>query len=357
MFKSRQLSRRLELELVSQWRVLLEGGYGLVRALEWMARENPHAGIRRVCDTAVKRLHAGAVLEEAFAEVRPRVSPDLLARLESGRVAGNLAEHLRLLEELARLRMELGNRLWTAMAYPLTVLTVGLGIALATVLWIVPRFESLYAELLDGHSLPWLTRQLLTVVDVLRGSLHGGGLWLLAGVLGAGTLAQRNRGCRLVCARLADRLPLIGDWRRSLRSSRFCLELASLLRNRVRPVDALEQMRGRSVSPAWDALLDGAQQALRTGRSLAGSLQRRSWLQPEAVALMAAGEAGGDLVRQLEQAGQWARRRQERATDRIAAWVEPLLISLLSLVMGTVALALFLPLVVLIQEMSRNALF
>lgn len=352
-FHSR-MALREQLAWVSQWRVLLEGGFGVMEALDWMARHAGSGVLRRLCAHGAERLRAGVVLEEAFDGAGVRLPSVIRSQLQAGRMGGNLADQLMLVEDLASVRIEMGNRLGTALAYPLTILVVGGAITLATLLLVVPRFEELYAQMLDGASLPWLTELLLSTTQWVRSGV-GWSFWLvlLVGIGLVWGLRFSPGACRLT-ARLADRLPVIGRWRRCGRSARFCLELSALLRNRIRTGDALAQMAVGSRSAAWQDLHRGLLEAQLAGRMLADALEDKRWLEPEVVALIRVGEAGGQLSRQLQQSGEWARKRQQQASERLGALAEPVMISGLSLVMGTVALALFLPIVGLIQQMSTG---
>lgn len=348
------LGLREQVVWVSQWRVLLEGGFGVMESLDWMAEQGGNRRIRTLCAHAADRLRSGAVLEEAFAGAGVGLHADFRAQLRAGRMAGRLAEQLRLVEDLASVRLEMGRRLGTALAYPLTVLLIGGVVTLATLLLVVPRFAELYEQMLDGQPLPWLTATLLRFTEVLQG---GGsvGFWLPLLLVALALWALRfSRRASLFAARLLDRVPVLGRWRVCGRSARFCLELSALLGNRLRPADALAQMAEGSNSPAWRDLHQGLLQDRLAGLPLAESLAKKRWLAGEVLALIRVGEAGGQLVPQLQQAGDWSRKRQQETSERIGALAEPVMISVLSLIMGTVALALFLPIVGLIQQMSSG---
>ncbi|MCC5835785.1 MAG: type II secretion system F family protein [Opitutales bacterium] len=349
-----QLTLREQQAWISQWRVLLEGGFGVMDALDWMARHADSRRLRGLCRHGAERLREGVLLETAFDGAGIELPTVLRSQLQAGRMGGNLGDQLKLVEDLASVRIEMGNRLGTAMAYPLTILLIGGAITLTTLMLVVPRFEDLYAQMLEGEPLPVLTQWLLASTGILR----GGGDWRIgvALLLAAGlvwSLRFSPKACR-IAARLADRMPVWGPWRRSGRSARFCLELAALLRNRIRLGDALAQMATGSSSASWQDLHAGLLQAQLAGQLLADALEKKRWLNPEVIALIRVGEAGGQLAAQLQQCGDWARKRQQQASERLAALAEPLLISGLSLLMGTVALALFLPIVSLIQKMSAG---
>jgi type IV pilus assembly protein PilC len=134
----------------------------------------------------------------------------------------------------------------------------------------------------------------------------------------------------------------------------FCHELAVQLGSRVSLANALQQMHLMHADGEWKRLLDGLGDAVFSGQTLAAALEQRKLLKPDAVAIIAVGEASGRLPQTLEKARDAAIERQAVLVRRLSALVEPMIIVILALIIGAIALALFLPLVSLVQHMGHE---
>ena len=256
-----------------------------------------------------------------------------------GAVLESLASHL---ESVGELRRSVG----TALVYPIVLVSVALLLLAALLAWVVPQVVQVFAG--SGQALPWLTRVVIAISDLLRE--HAVLLLLGVVLIAAGGRALLARATvRHRVHALCLRMPVIARLVRAVNSARLAGTLAILANSGVALVDALA-IAARVVSnlPMRRAVHDAAQRVAQ-GESLSAALARGTLFPPVMIELIASGEGGGQLDVMLARAA----RSQEQDARALAATALALLEPLLTLMMGLFVLLIILAILLPLFELNR----
>ena len=327
--------------LLRQLSTMTTAGIPLVEALEMIAREEKHAGLRRVIGTIRHHVAAGMPLSAALAEQPRHFSPLLCGLVHAGEQSGQLETLLERIASDSERSEAIRRRLRRAMVYPGLVLCIALGVTMAMLIFVVPRFESLFQGF--GAQLPLFTRQVIAASEWLR---QGGWLVMAAvvaclGLIGAATpRLPRLRRCR---DRLILRLPLIGVLVEGAMIARFTRTLAVMLRAGIPLAEALPTIARTLGNTVYRDAVRQMADHLRDGRSLAFAVGSAGRFPASTGQMIATGEASGRLETMLQRIAERHETRVIQGVDGLGTALEPIIMSLLGLLVGGLVLAMYLP--------------
>ncbi len=330
---------------------MLHAGVPLVRALDVLARQERRPAARQLTESLALEIRGGGTLADGLARRADVFSALYVNMVRAGEAGGALAA---VLDRLARF-LENGERVRgkvkAAMVYPATIVVVAGGIVAALMVWVVPRFQALFAEQLRGQSLPWLTQWVLGCAQMI------GAHWAWGLGLGApaafcvwrwcGTSAGRAR-----CDAWLLRVPLLGELWLKTSIARFARTAGTLLASGVPILQALEIARDTSGNaPIADAISQSVGR-VRAGEPLSRTLGDSPLFPAMPVSLIAVGEETGAMPAMLTRVADIYDEEVERAVVGLTALIEPAMIVLMAVIVGGIVIALFLPIVRIIQVMS-----
>jgi type II secretory pathway component PulF len=263
--------------------------------------------------------------------------------VQAGEMAGTLALSLRHLADSVDQTSRLRKQVLSALIYPVLVSVMALVVLGLIIAFVLPRFEAVFASLLQGQALPWYTLALFQAGQFLRS--YGVVVLLILG-LGVLILGLFFQLLPHQARRLALHLPLIGSLLHSWFATQFTHHFAMLLQAGVPLIPALEHSADRSVvQPIVHALKQGA----LPSQALAKFPQAPDLL----VQLALVGEQTGELAKMMTQTSQILREHFQQRLFTLTRLLEPALILALALLVGVVMSALFVPLLSLISQMAR----
>ncbi len=323
-----------------QLATLLRAGMPLVPALTALAEQFADEPMGKVLARVRDRVNEGATLAAAMQE-HPRVFPELYVNMvEAGEAAGALTDVLTRLAEMTERRVSLMHRVRSALAYPVLMSVVGIGVVAFLLAFVVPSITRLFEEM--NRTLPGPTVALISISEFVRGNavvLLGG---LAAGVV-ALRLYVRTPGGRLAWDRLKLRIPLLGDLVLKSSVSHFARTLGVLLMSNVAILEALNIVKRVVGNAVIRRALDDTREAVRHGDSIAGSLRRSGVFPPIVLHMIAAGEASGSVAEGLIHVADAYDTETEARVNAMTSLLEPLLILLLGAIVGFIVLAILLP--------------
>ncbi|MEX0429979.1 type II secretion system F family protein [Spiribacter insolitus] len=327
--------------LLRQLSTMATAGIPLVEALEMIAREEKHAGLRRVIGTIRHHVVAGMPLSAALAEQPRHFSPLICGLVQAGEQSGELETLLERIASDAERSETIRRRLRRAMLYPGLVLCIALIVTLALLMFVVPRFESLFQGF--GAQLPLFTRQVIAASEWLR---HGGWLVMVAvivclGLIGVAT--SQFPGLLRYRDRLLLRLPLIGALIEGAMIARFTRTLAVMLRAGIPLAEALPTIARTLGNTVYRDAVSQMGDHLRDGRSLAFAVGSAGHFPASTGQMIATGEASGRLETMLQRIAERHETRVIQGVDGLGTALEPIIMSLLGLLVGGLVLAMYLP--------------
>jgi general secretion pathway protein F len=312
----------------------------LEEALRTLTRQSEADRARAVIGDVHAGLLEGRRLADAMARQGGSFPPLYRAMVAAGETTGSLTVILARLADLLERQAEVRGKLIAALAYPLVLAVVAIGVVAALMVFVVPRVVEQFADV--GQQLPFLTRAVIAV------SAFAARWWwlililLAAAVFGWAGAMRRPAFKARVDARLL-RLPLVGRLLRDLHAARFARTLATMVSSRLPLVEGLRltvpTIRNAALAGATADLVD----QVRAGGSLSAALAGAGVFPPLLVTMTASGESAGRLEAMLERAADYLEREFDRFTAASMALLEPVIIVVMGTCVALIILAILLP--------------
>jgi len=334
-----------------QLATLLRAGMPLLRGLEVLARQVRNQRFRRVIAELAEAIKSGGTLSEAMAQ-HPRVFDRLYINMVKAGEAGGVLDVV--LGRLARFQeksLQLKGKITSAMVYPLIVMAVAVLILAGLLVFVVPRFKQIFADLLKGAPLPPLTQFVLTVSDAVKNHYLvalgvGGALWF-----GWQAFRRTPGGARLLDTWIV-KLPLFGQLFLKAISARFGRTLGTLLSSGVPILPALLITRDTCGNTRVAGAITEVHDRVKEGAPVAKPLEATQVFPPMVTSLIDVGEHTGQLPEMLGQVADIYEDEVDNAVAGLSSLIEPILILFLALVVGTIVIALFLPIIRIVQLLT-----
>jgi len=323
-----------------QLTTLLQAGLPLLQALHLMARGRGPDPMRRLLRGLARDIESGHSLSQALHAQGDfeAIFCNLVAAGESG---GQLDEMLARLALHLDKSLSLRRALRSALVYPCAVLLVGATVTTLLLIAVVPAFEGIFQAL--GAPLPWLTQW---VLDASRGLQQHGPLLLLGATVGLG-LWQRWRQTpagQRAWDRQRLRWPIWRTLTRHAEAARWCRTLSTLLSAGVAIHEALDSTAEVLSHRAYRRACRHIRQQLTQGQALSDSLARYPALfDPLLVQLCAVGEESGTLDTMLARMAEHHEQQVDDQVSRLATLLEPAIMLLLGVMLGTLVMAMYWP--------------
>lgn len=272
--------------------------------------------------------------------------------VRAGEVSGSLASVLRHLVPYLERQDSLRRRIKRACAYPAAVLGVAFVVVALLLVCVVPRFERLFEDLFQGAALPYLTQCVLHVSGAF--STYGGSLFIasLAGFFAIALFVKKRGQRETLIFSFMRRIPWVGTMQRQADLARWARIQGVLMQAGVPLLRCLETSQAVVRGSYLQKQLHNVYGRVRDGEHFSISLAREGILPPLLLSFIETGEKTGKLSNQLLVA---ADQLETRLEERLGSWItllEPGLIVAISLVVGTLVVALFMPMVGVLEQLT-----
>ncbi len=324
-----------------QLATLVRAGVPLLQSLDLVIRSTPQPGWACLLQSLRKDIENGSTLNAAFRQHPAHFSPLFCSMVAAGEAAGILDDMLDKLALTLEKNAALKSKIRAALMYPAVVVSVAMGVVLVILLTVVPVFQDVFKSL--GATLPLPTQW---VIGISQGLLHSA--WFLA-LLGVVMLMLWRRGWHRQPARLLWlsqrqlRLPVIGAMVQSAVVARWAHTLSALLSAGVPIVEALGPVASACDHPVYAQASETMRNQVAQDRSL-NECMTLSGLYPSMVVQMCAnGEETGTVDTMLARAGALLENEVHDQLAGLSSLLEPVIMVLLGSVVGTILVALYLP--------------
>ncbi|HHP51497.1 MAG TPA: type II secretion system F family protein [Moorella mulderi] len=338
--------------LCRQFATLLEAGVPLLPSLKVLERQAENRRLKECLGAVAAEVQKGRSLGSALGDHKGMLPEIFLSMVGAGEASGTLDRALDRLAQYFERQADLAEKIRTATAYPLLVAGVAVITAIATLVFVVPIFEGIFKQM--DVPLPLPTRVVMGLSYTL---IHYWYLFLL--VLGGGGLTLRylmgTPAGKACWDRLLLRVPLMGELLKKGAVARFASTLSTLLATGVPLLQSLE-IAGNVLGLAPGVReVQLMQEGVRRGERLSTLMARGNFFSPLAVSMVAVGEESGRLDGLLAKVGQFFEREVETTINRFSTLIEPFLIIGVGVLVGLIALSIYLPLFSLPGALSAHA--
>jgi type II secretory pathway component PulF len=340
--------------LLRQLIMLLEAGTPLLKALHTLAARGHNAGIRALATDISNYVESGNPLWLAFDRHPRYFAPVFVNLVKASEASGTLTTVLRRLVEYREERELLRKRVQGAMLYPVILVVASFAVVLLISKWVIPQFEQLFNQL--NVPLPRFSRAFIAVANFL------GWWWWLFALLIIGLIVLyklwyvRSPLRRLTADRIKLKLPVIGDLVRKNAMVEFTRTLALLLRSGLSMMASLELVRNAVHNQAMVRAIQDMRDSVERGEGLEAPLrQHEEIIPPVAADMLLTGEEAGSMDEIADEIGTTYEKEVNIQVDTLGDALQPILTVFIGIIVILLALALFVPMVGMIEQITASA--
>ena len=335
-----------------QLATLIDAGLPLLRGLTVLSKQEPDPVLKKTIIGIAESVQGGGTFSEALTG-HPKIFNKLYVNMvKAGELGGVLEVVLLRLAEFQEKAQKIKNKVVSAMFYPAIVLIIAIVIMGFLLVFIVPKFEAIFADMLGGKPLPALTQFVIGTSNFVKGNL----LLIVGAMIGLGVvykfMSRTPKGAAALDAFLL-RAPVFGDLTRKSAISRFSRTLGTLVTSGVPILQALNITRDTAGNAVVSDAISKVHDSVREGESIVQPLEASGVFPPMVISMIDVGEETGQLPEMLLKIADVYDDEVDNAVSGLTSLLEPVMIVFLAVVVGTIVIALFLPLISIITGMQN----
>ena len=339
IFKRKPKARDMSV-FCRQFVSIVDAGVPVLSALEMLGEQTENAILRAAIVGCKRSIEKGSALADAMREYPKVFTGIFITLVEAGEASGNLSNSFARMADQFEKQTKLNNMVKKATIYPVVLMIVTVVVVIILLAKVVPTFESMLADL--GTDLPGVTKFVLACSAFVQSKW-----WLLlALVVGAvfGIRAfQKTENGQYAFGRLQMKLPLFGKLALKTASARFARTMSTLLSAGIPMIDALEITANTMSNVLYrDAILD-ARDDVAMGTTLSEPLKRQGRFPALMHHMVGIGEETGNIDGMLTKLADYYDEEVEATTAQVAAAMEPAIIIVMAVIVGTIVMAVMLP--------------
>jgi type IV pilus assembly protein PilC len=335
-----------------QLSTLQDAGLAILRSLRILEQQQKGGTLKRIIGYVADDIEGGASLSEAMSRY-PRCFNRLFVNMiAAGEVGGVLDIILSRLADFMEKAQRLKSKVKGAMVYPLVVMSAALLIVLGLMIFIIPTFAEVLLDMSGGEAtLPGLTQSLMDISDWL---IHGGWMVMIISpfvFIAILKLIRRFRAGRYALDTINLKLPVAGTIIYKTSVARWTRTLGTLISAGVPILEALNITRETAGNEVYTSMLGKVHAAIRQGDTFANPLRQSKTVDALVVNMIDVGEETGDMDKMLEKVANNFDEEADVLVSSMMSLLEPIMILVLGVLVGTIVIAMFLPMVRMISVM------
>jgi type IV pilus assembly protein PilC len=354
LFQRKSVKPKTLMIFTRQLATLIDAGLPLLRGLAVLTKQERDPVLRSAISKVADSVQAGGTFSEGLGE-HPRLFSNLYVNMvKAGELGGVLELVLARLAEFQEKAQRVKNKVVAAMVYPIIVLLLALVIMIVLLIFIVPKFETIFHDMLGDKPLPTITLFVIGISDFMQKNW----MTLLAGIillLATSKIAGRSRAGRTVIDHAKLRAPLFGDLIRKTSISRFSRTLGTLVSSGVPILQALNITRETAGNTVIAQAISKVHDSVKEGDSISQPLEASGVFPQMVISMIDVGEETGQLPEMLLKIAEVYDDEVDNSVAALTSLLEPIMIVLLALIVGTIVIALFMPLVSIISGLQQQS--
>ncbi len=340
--------------LTRQLSILLEAGLPLVRSLRTLERQAKNPAVRKILGKVAASVEGGSGFSEALSQFPASFDNLYVNMVRAGEASGKLDLILSRLAMFREKAAKIAGKVKSAMTYPIIVLTIAIGMTIGLMVGIVPKFQQMFNDMLGGAELPALTQLVIDISQFMQDQIVLI-LIVLAGFIVGIKLMVKTKAGRLLVDSAKFRMPLFGDLISKNAISRFARTLGTLTGSAVPALDALKIVRDTSGNALVSKAVQQVHDAVKEGETMSATLASTKIFPVMVVSMIEVGEETAKTPEMLEKIADTYDEEVDNAVAALTSMIEPLLMVFLAVVVGGIVIALFMPLIKIIETLGGGA--
>ncbi len=340
-------------QFTRQFATLIDAGLPIVRSLDILANQQKPGPFRGIIGDIGEDVKGGSSLSESMSK-HPKAYDRLYVNMvKAGEAGGVLDTILTRLADFREKSEALRRKIIGSMVYPSAVLAIATIILALIMVFVIPQFEAMFRDMDLEGGLPALTEMLIGMANTMKT------FWYLLPAVPflvwlALKMVGRNPQGRYALDTAKLNVPIFGQIIRKGAVSRFCRTLGTLLESGVSILDALNILRGAIGNAVISNAVAEVHAAIREGDNIATPLRRCKAFDDIVVNMIDVGEETGELPRMLSKIADNYDSEVDATVSGLTALLEPVMIVFMGGIVGFIVIALFLPMVEMMQRLSES---
>tara|TARA_R110002096_G_scaffold157669_2_gene322799 strand:- start:889 stop:2160 length:1272 start_codon:yes stop_codon:yes gene_type:complete len=335
-----------------QLATLVDSGLPLLRGLSVLAKQEKSKVMAGTINHLADAVAGGSTFSESLGQ-HPRIFDKLYINMvKAGELGGVLELVLVRLAEYQEKAQKLKNRIVAAMVYPIIVIVIAVAILIFLMAVIVPRFEKIFEEMLGNEPLPPITQVVIAISRFVQDNLL---IVIIGGAVlyAAWKAFAMTKGGRMIIDRWKLFIPVFGPVQLKSGISRFTRTLGTLVTSGVPILQALNITRDTAGNVVMADAIEKVHAAVREGESVVAPLEASRIFPPMVISMVDVGEETGQLPDMLLKIADVYDDEVDNAVDAMTSMIEPIMIVFLAVIVGTIVIALFMPMITIITKMNE----
>lgn len=345
-----RVKQKMLVTFTRQFSTLIDAGLPVLRSLRILERQMKPSVLKNALIDIVDDVESGSSLSDAMAKQPKCFSKLYVNMVKAGEAGGALEVILQRLADFLEKAQSLKGKIIGAMVYPAVVIAVAIGILTFIMVAIIPKFKKIFDEF--GMTLPWATQKLIAISNWMSEywwtiPLFPMGLYLLAKLL------RLTRWGNYALDRALLWIPIIGELVEKTIVARTMRTLGTLVSSGVPILEALTIVKETSNNAVFERMFQRVFESVREGDTIADPMRESRLVDDMVVNMIEVGEETGDLDTMLYKIADFYDEWVDNLVKSLLSLLEPIMIVFLGFTIGAIVISLFLPLIKLLEGLSK----
>jgi type IV pilus assembly protein PilC len=337
-----------------QLATLVDAGLPLLRGLRVLEKQERNLTLKEIIGKIAISIEGGSTFSEGLAQ-HPKVFNKLYVNMvKAGELGGVLEVVLARLSEFMEKAQKIKGKVVAAMFYPVAVMVVAVAILGILMVFVVPKFEAIFKDMLPGKPLPWFTEVVLGISNVIKDHAI-----ITTGVLVALAIAfvfwKRTKSGRYIVDKVKLKMPVLGPVFSKVAISRFARTLGTLVSSGVPILQALTIVKETAGNVVVGEAVNAVHESVKEGETITAPLEASNVFPPMVISMVDVGEQTGALPEMLMKIADNYDDEVDNAVAAMTSLLEPIMIVFLAVIVGSIVIAMFLPLIGLIEGIGGES--
>src|ERR1039457_2121653 len=336
-----------------QLATLVDAGLPLLRGLRVLEKQERSGTLKGILGQLATSLEGGSTFSEALAQ-HPKVFNRLFVNMvKAGELGGVLEVVLNRLSEFMEKAQKIKGKVIAAMFYPIAVMVVAVVILSILMVYVIPRFKEVFAGMLDNAQLPAFTRLVLGISDIIKDHF----IYTICGLavfVVFFMLFIRTQFGRRAFDKFKLKVPVVGPVVSKVAISRFTRTLGTLVSSGVPILQALTIVKETAGNVIVGNAVGAVHESVKEGETITAPLEASGVFPPMVISMVDVGEQTGALPEMLLKIADNYDDEVDNAVSAMTSLLEPIMIVFLAVIVGSIVIAMFLPLIELMNKVGSE---
>ncbi|MGC3988321.1 MAG: type II secretion system F family protein [Chthoniobacteraceae bacterium] len=354
LFEKKTVKAKVLMIFTRQLATLIDAGLPLLRGLTVLGKQEKDLALKKTINQLADAVQGGSTFSEGLAQ-HPRIFNKLYINMvKAGELGGVLELVLNRLAEFQEKAQKIKNKVVSAMFYPVVVLFIAVAILAFLLVFIVPKFQQIFHDMLGNKPLPLLTQFVIDASNVMKDNILMV-IGVIVVIVVCYRLFARTPKGRDTIDRVKLKMPLFGDLIRKSSISRFSRTLGTLVTSGVPILQALNITKETAGNSVIADAITKVHDSVKEGESIVQPLDASQVFPPMVISMIDVGEETGQLPEMLLKIADVYDDEVDNAVSGLTSLLEPIMIVFLAVIVGTIVVALFLPLITIISGLQNQS--